>query len=105
MHLHNIYLHFAAERGIPTMLALMWMLGKILYDFIRAARRIRDNPTAKAILQGGIATMIGILVVGFYEVNLGDSEVLTLFLAIVACGYVAVDASGSFNVPEQSQIG
>ena len=39
-HLHNIYLHYAAERGIPTMLALMWMLFQILWDFFRAARRL-----------------------------------------------------------------
>jgi hypothetical protein len=31
-------------------------------------------------------------VVGYYELNLGDSEVLTLFLAVVSCGYVAVDS-------------
>ena len=38
-HLHNIYLHYAAERGIPTMLALMWMLFQIPWDFFRAARQ------------------------------------------------------------------
>ena len=26
-HLHNIYLQYAAERGIPTMLLMLWMLG------------------------------------------------------------------------------
>ena len=88
-HLHNIYLHFAAERGIPTMLALMWLLGKCGFDFWRAARGAKNNPAAWAILQGAIAVLIGMLVVGFYEVNLGDSEVLTLFFAVVGCGYVA----------------
>jgi len=34
-HLHNIYLHYAAERGIPTMLMLMWLLLKILFDLWR----------------------------------------------------------------------
>ena len=29
-HLHNIYLQYAAERGIPTMLLMLWMLGQIL---------------------------------------------------------------------------
>ena len=29
-HLHNIYLHYAAERGIPTMLVLMWMILMLL---------------------------------------------------------------------------
>ncbi len=91
-HLHNIYLHYAAERGIPTMLALMWMLGRILYDMIRAVRS-SHSPARRSILHGVIAVMIGMLVVGFYELNLGDSEVLTLFLAVTTCGYVAIDAS------------
>lgn len=91
-HLHNIYLHYAAERGIPTMLALMWMLGTILWDFIRALRRAGPaEEEARSILLGCVAVLIGMLVVGFYELNLGDSEVVSLFLAVVACGYVAVD--------------
>ena len=97
-HLHNIYIHFAAERGIPTALALMWLLGKITYDFAMAVRRGNfnspDGGDARAILQGGIAMMIGMLVVGFYEVNLGDSEVLMLFLSLVTFGYVAADSAG-----------
>ena len=38
-----------------------------------------------------IAMMIGVLICGYYEVNLGDSEVLILFLSVVACGYVAAE--------------
>jgi len=90
-HLHNIYVHLAAERGIPTMLALMWLLGKFLYDFVRAVRRPGIDPVARGILQGSIAVILGMLAVGFYEFNLGDSEVLTLFLAVMASAYVAVD--------------
>ena len=32
---------------------------------------------------------LAILAEGLFDYNLGDSEVLTLFLAVVACGYVA----------------
>lgn len=94
-HVHNLYVQYAAERGIPTMLAFMWILGKILYDYIHALRRTgpRDGEV-RAILHGAIAMMIGILAVAYYEVNLGDSEVLILFLSVVACGYVAIDNIG-----------
>ena len=30
------------------------------------------------------------MVAGFFEVNLGDSEVLTMFLVAIACGYAAL---------------
>jgi O-antigen ligase len=89
-HLHNIYLHYAAERGIPTMLALMWMLGKILWDFLRALRRLPPGESdARFLLHGGVAVMLAILVAGFFELNLGDSEVLFMFLTVVAAGYTA----------------
>ncbi|MBI3693823.1 MAG: O-antigen ligase family protein, partial [Acidobacteria bacterium] len=35
-HLHNLYIHYAAERGIPAVLALLWLLGRILRDHLRA---------------------------------------------------------------------
>ena len=89
-HLHNIYLHYAAERGIPTMLALMWMLGKILWDFLHALRRLPPGASdARFLLHGGVAVMLAILVAGFFELNLGDSEVLFMFLTVVAAGYTA----------------
>ena len=91
-HLHNIYLHYAAERGIPTMLALMWLLGKILFDFWRGARRAAPGSDAQFFLHGAVAVLLSILVEGLVELNLGDSEVLMLFLAVVSCGYVALGA-------------
>jgi O-antigen ligase len=89
-HLHNIYYHYAAERGVPAMLALMWMLGQALVDFIRTLRRLPQKAEQRWVLHGAIAVMIAVLLGGYFEVNLGDSEVLGMFLAVVGCGYVAV---------------
>jgi putative inorganic carbon (HCO3(-)) transporter len=91
-HLHNIYLQYAAERGIPTMLMMMWMLGQILYDFWRGVRASPAGPSnRKFLLQGGIAVVLATLTEGVAEYNLGDSEVLTMFLVVVACGYLALE--------------
>jgi O-antigen ligase len=88
-HLHNIYLQYAAERGLPTALALFWMIGKILWDFARALRGKLASTEARFVLHGAIAVILAILAEGFLEYNLGDSEVLTLFLAVVGFGYIA----------------
>ena len=88
-HLHNIYLQYAAERGIPVLLAMLWLIAKTLWDFGRALRRKPAAPEARFILHGAIAVIIAILAEGFTEYNLGDSEVLTLFLAVLAFGYIA----------------
>jgi putative inorganic carbon (hco3(-)) transporter len=93
-HLHNVYLQYAAERGLPALLIFIWLIGKILWDFAGALRR---KPTAEArfVLHGSIAAILALLAEGFAEYNLGDSEVLTLFLAVVAFGYVARDSLSS----------
>jgi putative inorganic carbon (HCO3(-)) transporter len=89
-HLHNMYIHYAAERGVPAMLALMWMLLWALADFVRALRRSDAGSSQRWLLHAAIAVMIGILIGGYEELNLGDSEVLGMFLAVMGCGYVAV---------------
>jgi O-antigen ligase len=90
-HLHNICLQYAAERGVPTLLIFLWMIAKILWDFARALRQKLADAEARYILHGAVAVVIAILAEGFAEYNLGDSEVLTLFLAVVAFGYIAVE--------------
>jgi len=103
-HLHNIYLQYAAERGIPTTLALFWMIGKILYDFALALRRGMAPKEARFILHGSIAVIFAILAEGFLEYNLGDSEVLTLFLTVVAFGYIARESSEAAVLPEAERV-
>jgi len=88
-HLHNIYLQYAAERGIPGLLSVLWLIGKATLDFLVALRRGLVASEARFILYGTIAVVFAILAEGFFEYNLGDSEVLTMFLAVIACAYVS----------------
>ena len=102
-HLHNIYLQYAAERGIPVLLIFLWLIGKILTDFTRALKGLPRGPSdERFILRGVIAAIIAILVGGILEHNLGDSEVLSLFLSVISCGYVAVEASRNVEEPARS---
>ncbi len=87
-HLHNIYVHYAAELGIPAMLAMLWMLLRPLYDFLRGLRRGMGE--SAWVLRAAVAVLIAIMVSGFFEKNIGDSEVLELFLAILGCGYAVL---------------
>src|SRR2546423_15627007 len=64
-HLHNIYLQYSAERGIPTMLVLMWLLLKMLYDFWRQLRALPPGRTDhRFLLHGGIAVILATLAEG-----------------------------------------
>ena len=99
-HLHNIYLQYAAERGLPTLVIFLWMIGKILWDFAMALRRKLIDPEARFVLHGAIAAILAILAEGFAENNLGDSEVLTMFLATVTCGYAAIGCGDARLTPK-----
>jgi O-antigen ligase len=91
-HLHNVYMQYAAERGIPALLAFVWLIAKIIADLARAVRRLQPHDVLpRAMLHGSLAGIIAILVEAFFEHNLGDSEVLTMFLFVVAAGYVAAE--------------
>ena len=92
IHLHNIYLEYAAERGIPTMLILMWMMAMMLYDFWMGLRKLPPGRSDRRfLLHGGIAVVLATLAEGMAEYNLGDSEVLAMFLVVVACAYLALE--------------
>ncbi len=89
-HLHNIYVQYAAERGIPGLLCVLWFIGLTVYDCIRALlAQPRQRSQEVFVLHGTIAVTIGILVGGIFEYNLGDSEVLMMFCSVVALGYAA----------------
>jgi O-antigen ligase len=87
-HLHSLYIHYGAERGIPAVLALLWLLGRILWDHARALRGAAGDE--RFIVNAVLALTLGVLVAGLFELNLGDSEVLTFYLVVVSLGYSAL---------------
>ena len=92
-HLHNFYIHYAAERGIPTALMMIWMMAWIGWDYLRALRTLPPGAgDRRFLLHGAMAVLIAILIEGVFELNIGDSEVLAMFLAATACGYRAVES-------------
>jgi O-antigen ligase len=88
-HLHNVYLHEAAERGLPALAALLWLIGWVLRDLVVGLGGA-EGPR-RFVLHAVVAAILGVLVAGWWERNLGDSEVLASFLTLVGCGYAALD--------------
>jgi putative inorganic carbon (HCO3(-)) transporter len=99
-HVHNLYLQYAADRGIPTALVYVWMLIQIIVDFSRGLRALPPGRSNRRwLLHGGIAVVLAAMVEGVVEVNLNDTEVLTMFLVAVGCGYLALRKD---MVPDES---
>ena len=93
-HLHNIYFQYAAERGVPVLLLFLWMIGWIVRDCWRALLPLAPGPSdERFIFHSILAITMSVMIAGFVENNLGDSEVLQLFLGVSQCGYAAIRKS------------
>ena len=84
-HLHNDFLQLASERGIPCILFWLWMIVEVFHGSLSLAR----SPAGKARTLGhsAIAITIGLLVSGLFEFNFGDSEVVMLYLFLIAAPF------------------
>jgi O-antigen ligase len=106
-HLENDYIQYAAERGVPAMLALMSAIGWALLDFGRGLIQLRRGTGQKSaqeqarksdahkwdqswVLHAAIAVIVAVLVAGWFSWNLNASTVLGMFMAVIGCGYVAL---------------
>jgi putative inorganic carbon (hco3(-)) transporter len=78
-HLHNSFLHFAAERGLPALFFLLWLLTEMLRSHFRLIRE-RNAVLSASLARIAIAATLAMSVLGLFEYNFGDSEVLMLFL-------------------------
>ena len=90
-HLHNMYIHYAAERGLPATLILIWFLIKVITDCRRALislPRVHDDD--RCLLHAAEVATLGVMVVGCFDLTLGDSEILAFYLTIVGLGYGAI---------------
>jgi O-antigen ligase len=79
VHLHNVPLQIAAERGIP---ALVFWLGFIVV-LVRGYFRRSDAASWVFLSNAGLACVAAMLAAGMFEYNFGDSEFLMLFLLLV----------------------
>jgi hypothetical protein len=75
---------------------LLWLAGKVLIDFLGATRRESGaSGDRRFILHAATASILGVLIGGMLEHNLGDSEVLVLFLSMIGCGYAALEQTAT----------
>jgi O-antigen ligase len=85
VHLHNVPMQIAAERGLPALAAWLWFVVVVLRDLYGRVRSQRSAGLAAA----AIAAIISMLTAGMFEYNFGDSEFLMLFLVLVTLPYAA----------------
>jgi O-antigen ligase len=85
VHLHNVPLQIAAERGLPGL--AIW-LGFIVV-LVRGYFRRHPTPAWIFLSNAGLACVAAMIAAGMFEYNFGDSEFLMLFLLLVTLPYAA----------------
>jgi putative inorganic carbon (HCO3(-)) transporter len=85
MHLHNVPMQIAAERGLPALGMWLWFVISAALSLRPLLDRSRNRVLA-AVALGAIAAM---LTAGLFEYNFGDSEFLMLFLILITLPFAA----------------
>jgi O-antigen ligase len=83
VHLHNVPMQIAAERGLPALAIFAWFIVTVTADMLR---RLRSSPHP-SLAAAGLAAVVAMLAAGLFEYNFGDSEFLMLFLVLVTLPY------------------
>lgn len=102
-HLHDAYLDLAAERGLLSLAAYLWLLAASFSLTFRVYRREGGLDGGRADLHlGVILALVGFSVAALFENNWGDTEVqrLVLFLLAVPCCL----EPGTDRVGERSEL-
>ena len=76
-HLHNNFIQIAAERGLPCLVFLGWLLFLLGREAWRLRATSRSGPLVLAVLAATLSS-------GMFEYTLGDSEILMLVLLLSA---------------------
>jgi putative inorganic carbon (hco3(-)) transporter len=95
-HLHNNFLQVAAERGIPGLVLWLWLMCRLAWDALavyRSAGKVSSPDEASMVASSAaLGAWAALLVAGLFEWNFGDSEVLMLFLFMMAAPYAVAAA-------------
>jgi O-antigen ligase len=85
IHLHNVPMHIAAERGLPALGVFLWFIGSALVGLRALIARSRSL----MLVATALAATAAMLIAGFFEYNFGDSEFLMLFLILLTLPFAA----------------
>ena len=85
MHLHNVPMQIAAERGLPALVLWLWFIGTALVGAAAAA----PSPAHAGLAATAMGAIAAMLTAGLFEYNFGDSEFLMLFLILITLPFAA----------------
>lgn len=96
-HLHNNFLQFGAERGLPCLAAWVWLMIVLGWRFWRIRRALAHAARLAWVADAGMAAWLAFLVEGCFEFNFGTSPVLMVFLFVTSTPFVVEQLAKSVD--------
>ena len=88
-HMHSDYLQIALERGIPTLIAWLILLGTYARTLWLTRRRVpSEDWMERGIVLGALGGLVGFMLSGVVHYNWGDSEVVMIVYLIMGLSLV-----------------
>jgi O-antigen ligase len=84
-HFHSTPIQLLVERGLPSLLIWLAIIGIYVRMLWRGTRRAREK-LSFGVLLGCLGAVIGFFVSGLVHYNLGDGEVAMIFYILMAFG-------------------
>jgi putative inorganic carbon (HCO3(-)) transporter len=85
IHLHNVPMQIAAERGLPAL--AFWLA--FIATALLSLRPLLDRTRHRVLAATAVAATVAMLTAGFFEYNFGDSEFLMLYLILLTLPFAA----------------
>ena len=85
LHLHNVPMQIAAERGLPALAMWLWFV----VAAIAGLRPLLDRSRHRVLAAIALGAVVAMLTAGMFEYNFGDSEFLMLFLILLTLPFAA----------------
>jgi len=93
-HMHSDYLQIALERGVPTLVCWLILMGTYAWTLWRTRRRLaNENWLGRGIVLGALGGLVGFMTSGLVHYNWGDSEVVMIFYLIMGLSLVVTRES------------
>ncbi len=93
-HLHNTFVHLAAERGLLSLAAYLWLIGAALAAAWRGWRRQTDEDGELSDLYvGSLLGLLALNLAGLFEHTWGDTEIQRVALLLVVVPFALRDAT------------
>ena len=88
-HMHSDYLEIALERGVPTLISWLILLGTYGWMLWRTRAQLSpDDWIARGIVLGALGGLLGFMCSGVVHYNWGDSEIVMIFYLIMGFSLV-----------------